>query len=60
MRGSDEQITIDIDGHEYSIADLRKLIAIATELAHMAEWELVPLGPGLQSRAFTLVGKSKR
>ncbi len=38
----------------------RKLEEIVQDLAEMAEWELVPLGPKLQSRAHTLIGKSKR
>ncbi len=56
----DREIVFLVDGQEYSRSEIKKMIEILTDLSQICDFEWPYRGPDLQSRAITLVGKSKK
>lgn len=56
----DREIVFLVDGQEYSRTEIKKMIEILTDLGEINDYEWPYRGPELQSRAHTLMGKSKK
>jgi len=55
-----DQIRFSLDGRIFTRTEILRMIHILEDLCELPEWSLPVEAPKIQSRAFTIIGKSKK